>query len=198
MTSRTARHAALLSGLATAGALFLVESTAYGFVGAGVEGGIIKRSASEPGNLKLGFVWGVHAELGLIPLIDLGPYYAHYSLSASDEANPLAGDAVFNVLGLRARLTIPLPGKVKPYGFVGLGYSWDNYTNDIGLDRSGHFWEIPFGGGVAYEALEVFRFSVEFALRPGFGFGGSAYDDAPRIQEPGSGWSLALGFGISF
>ena len=134
----------------------------------------------------------------MIPIVDIGPYYAHFSLSAADEPNPLAGDAVFNVLGLRARATIPIPGNVKPYAFVGLGYTWDDYTNDLGLDRSGHFWEIPLGAGVAYEALEILRFSAEFALRPGMGFGGSAYDDAPMIQEPTSGWSLALGFGGRF
>jgi len=199
MTSRVARRVAHGSlGIAVLVAALLGARPARALVGAGVEGGIIKRSASDPGNLNLGFVWGLHAELGLFSILSIGPYYLHYSLGASDAPDPLAGDAVFNALGLQARLTLPIPGKVKPYGFVGLGYTWDNYTNDRGLDRSGHFWEIPFGAGVAYEALEIFRFSLEFSLRPGTGFGGSVYDDAPRIQEPTSGWSLALGFGINF
>src|SRR5262249_6697879 len=99
-------------------------------------------------------------------LIDFGPYYLHYSLSAADAPAPLAGDAAFNVLGVRARVNLPLPGRTRPYGFVGLGYTWDSYKNDFGLDRSGHFFEIPVGVGVIHEAM-IFRFSAEFALRPG-------------------------------
>jgi hypothetical protein len=201
MTKRNSRRAKALhavAALSVAALVLLAPRRAFAVVGAGVEGGLIKRSASEPGNLKLGFAWGVHAELSLIPLISLGPYYLHYSLNAADEPNPLAGDAVFNVFGLRARLTLPIPGSTKPYAFAGIGYAWDNYTNDLGLDRSGHFFETPLGLGVAYEALEIFRFSLDFALRPAFGFGGGVYDDAPVVQKPTGGWSLLLGFGLNF
>src|SRR3954449_4899513 len=95
MAKRTLHALALLSVLSF---VWLLPRPALALVGAGVEGGIVKRSASEPGNLKLGFIWSLHAELALIPLIAVGPYYAHYELTGADKPNPLAGDAVFNVL----------------------------------------------------------------------------------------------------
>jgi opacity protein-like surface antigen len=200
MTKRNSRRARAFHGAAAlcfAAIVLLAPRRACALVGAGVEGGLIKRSASEPGNLKLGFAWGAHADVSLIPLLAIGPYYMHYSLTGADKPNLLAGDAVFNVLGLRARLTLPIPGSTKPYAFVGLGYTWDNYTNDFELDRSGHFFETPLGVGIAHEALEIIRFSLDFALRPGFGFGGSVYDDEPTVQKPTGGWSLMLGFGLN-
>src|SRR5262245_9177560 len=95
MAMRTLRCAALFAVLAV-----LAPRTAHALLGVGFEGGIIKRSASEPSNLHVGFVWGFHAELSLLSIIDVGPYYAHYSLGAADEPNPLAADATFNTLGL--------------------------------------------------------------------------------------------------
>jgi opacity protein-like surface antigen len=124
----------------------------------------------------------------------VGPYYLHYELSSGDR--PLAGaaDAVFNTLGLRARLMLPIPGSIKPYGYVGAGYTWVNYGLALG-DRGGHFVEIPIGIGLAYQVLEVFQLSLDVAYRPGSAFGGSAFDSV-GVTRPTSGYSVLLGAAI--
>jgi len=82
----------------------------------------VKRTADDPNNLKWGLGWGAHAELAMLPLLKLGPYYLHYELPGADLSSSTTEDAAFNVLGLRARILLPIPGSnIRPYGFVGLG-----------------------------------------------------------------------------
>jgi opacity protein-like surface antigen len=183
---RTLRIAA---ALLFAASVFATARTSSAFVNAGAEAGIVKRSAASPNNLKLGVGYGVHADLDLLPLISVGPYYLHYELSSADRPAPGAADAAFNVLGLRGRLTLPIPGSWKPYGLIGIGYTWANYSPAIG-DRAGHFFEIPVGAGLAYEVIEIFQLSLDVAYRPGVSFGGQAYE---TIDKPASGWSVMLG-----
>ena len=165
-------------------------------INAGAEAGIVKRSADSPNNLKLGLGYGVHGEVDLLPLIKLGPYYLHYELGAADRPALGASDAVFNTLGLRARITLPIPGSYKPYAYAGAGYTWVNYSPGGG-DISGHFIETPLGVGIAYEVLEIFQLSLDGAYRPGFSFGGDAFSGLGAANHPSSGWSLLLGAALS-
>jgi hypothetical protein len=172
-----------------------IPRSAHALVNVGAEGGLVKRSADSPNNLKLGLGYGAHAELDLLPLLKLGPYYLHYALSSADAPAVGAADATFNTVGLRARLILPIPGTIKPYGYVGAGYTWDSYAL-TGGDRSGHFMETPIGVGVADEIIEIFHLSLDFAYRPGLAFGGDAYDTF-NVSHPSSGWSLMLGLALN-
>src|SRR5258706_3571823 len=166
-------------------ALVGMPRRAKAFINVGAEGGIVKRTADAPNNLKAGIGYGLHAELDMLPLIKVGPYYLHYELSSAD-ALPGAADAVFNTFGLRARLMLPIPGSIKPYGYAGIGYTAVNYSPGLG-DRRGRFFETPLGAGLAYEVLPIFQLSLDAAYRPAFAFGGDAFDGAPTATQPTSG-----------
>jgi hypothetical protein len=186
---------ATLVGACLVSAVF-TPTRAEAFINVGAEGGLVKRSADAPNNLKLGLGYGLHGEVDMIPLLKLGPYYLHSELSSADSPAAGAADAAFNTLGLRARLVLPVPGSYKPYVYAGLGYTWVNYTPVGVLSRppvSGHFFETPLGVGIAYEVLAIFQLSLDAAYRPGFGFGGDASSVVPPISAPIGGWSLMLG-----
>jgi hypothetical protein len=182
----------IASYLVFALALLFVPKRAEALINVGAEGGLVKRTADSPNNLKLGLGYGAHGEVDLLPLIKFGPYYLHYELSSADSPALESADAVFNTLGLRARLTLPIPGSYKPYAYAGVGYSWVNYT--VVSPVSGHFFETPLGLGIAYEVIEIFQLSLDAAYRPAFGFGGDAFGG---ISHPTSGWSLMLGAALS-
>src|SRR5690349_14684753 len=120
---KSAVRIALFVALALAASL--ASRRAEAMINVGAEGGLVKRTADDPGNLKLGFGYGLHGELDLIPLLKVGPYYLHYELSSD---SPFSFDAAFNTLGLRGRFFLPIPGSYKPYAFAGLGYSWVSYS----------------------------------------------------------------------
>jgi hypothetical protein len=192
-TRKSSKHRAIhvVGGAALASAALVLCRPAHALINVGPEAGLVKRSADSPNNLKLGLGYGAHAELDVLPLLKLGPYYFHYELSSADEPTPGAADAAFNTFGLRARLMLPIPGSIKPYGYVGAGYSWVTYTQNSG-DHTGHFVETPIGIGVADQLLEIFQLSLDVAYRPGLAFGGTAYDDF-HVTQPSSGWSVLIG-----
>jgi len=171
-----------------------IPRRAHALINIGPEGGLVKRTADSPGNLKLGFGYGAHAELDMVPLLKVGPYYLHSALSAAEDPTG-DGTGTFNTLGLRARLLLPIPGSMKPYAFVGAGYTWVNYSAGP-FESKGHFLETPTGVGVANEVAEIFHLSLDFAYRPGLAFGGDAYD-VSNATHPSSGWSLLLGFALN-
>jgi hypothetical protein len=172
---------------------------AHALINVGADGGIVKRSADSPFNLKLGLGYGAHGELDLFPLLKVGAYYLHYELDSADKPALLSADATFNVLGLRARFTLPIPGSYKPYAFAGIGYTWVNYTPAVlqGPSVGGHFFETPLGVGIAYEIVEIFQLSLDAAYRPAFGFGGDAYSGSASVANPSSGWSVMLGASLN-
>jgi hypothetical protein len=175
----------------------------------GAEAGAVHRGADDPYAMKSGLGWGGHAELVLLPFVQVGPYYLHYELSPADGSSRAASNQ-FDALGARVRLTLPLPGiDLRPYAFAGIGYTWLTYpavalpfeasrpsTRTGGYaDVDGHFVEVPLGVGLAWDVAKVFALSADFALRPGSSFGGSAYEGsgAVTLPKPTSGWSLLLG-----
>lgn len=190
---------------------WLAPSSASAALNGGVEYGLVKRNADAPRDFKLGTGWGAHLEATLIPMINLGPYYLHYELASSERSTSLTHDSAFDTLGLRARFMLPLPqSHWKPYAYAGFGYTWLRYpTVPLAFEvsqpamrvggyesREGHFFEVPVGIGVAYELARILHLSGDFAVRPGMGFGGTAYDRSPRYSEPKWGYSLMLGVAL--
>jgi hypothetical protein len=162
--------------------------------------GVAKRTADAAANLKTGFAFQLHAELGLLPFLNVGPYYAHYQLGMSDVAD---ASTAFNVLGLRARLIWPT-GDFHPYAYVGAGYTAAAYSapsvtaNSITVpaqNLSGHFYETPIGVGLAYDVIPILQLFIEGAYRPATGFGGDAFPDSS--PKPTSGYSALIGAAIN-
>ncbi len=181
----------LLAALAGLAVVTTVARSAEATLNAGLEAGIAKRSASDPGNLKPGFGWQLHGEFTVVPaLVGIGPYYTHYELSS--DGGPF-DSGVFSTMGLRGRVVLPLPGSFKPYGYVGIGYAWVSYNGPVSLG-GGHFLETPIGGGIAYAVLPMLQLSLDAAYRPGMAFGGDAYDHG--MPNPSSGYTVLLGAAI--
>ncbi len=173
----------------------LCTHAAHALLNAGVEAGVVKRTASAPDNLKLGFGYGAHVELSLFPALNVGAYFLRSTNAIQDAPSDSSADATFNTLGLRARLILPISGDTKPYGYVGLGHNWIKYSPAGSPDISGQSWEVPIGVGIAHKWLELFQFSLEAAYRPSVHFTGDAYETA-NVTHPSSGWSALVGFAI--
>src|SRR5262247_3388762 len=94
-------------------AFVFAASTARVMINVGAEGGLVKCSVDSSLNFKVGLGYGVHGELDMLPLLKVGPYYLHYELGSADKPALGAADAAFNVLGLRARFMLPIPGSYK-------------------------------------------------------------------------------------
>src|ERR1700690_3250374 len=125
----------------------LCTRAAHALLNAGVEVGVVKRTASAPDNLKLGFGYGAHAELSLFPALNVGAYFLRSSNAIQGAPSDSSADATFDTLGLRARLILPIPGDTKPYGYVGLGHNWKKYGATGSPDISGPSWKAPIGFG---------------------------------------------------
>ncbi len=166
----------------------------------GPEVGIVKRWADWPENLKPGIGFGGHVGFELAPLATVGPYYLHYELSPTDSSVSFVG-GVFNTVGLRVALALPVPGPIKPHAFAGVGYVWTTYDYrgaliDPGFSSgssSGHFVEVPLGIGVTYDVVERCQVSLDAAYRPGFIFDGHGLWTNQAPNTPTHGASLMLG-----
>jgi opacity protein-like surface antigen len=173
----------------------LTTTRANAIVNAGVEAGVVKRTAPAPDNMNLGFGYGAHAELTLASTFALGAYYLHSKHSIAGVPSELGAKATFDTLGARGRLILPMPGATKPYISVGLGHSWTTYSSNEGFDIEGESWEVPIGFGIAHQILRIFQLTLEAAYRPSFSFSGTAYDVA-RVRSPSEGWSALIGFAL--
>jgi hypothetical protein len=157
----------------------------------------------------MGLGFGFHVDVGG-RIVQVGPYYFHADLPRKEDPASFY-DGSFHAAGVRARFTMPTQG-LKPYGYVGLGYVWMSYEmSDMGqaffcsergcpfLPRStsGHLFELPLGVGVALVFTKDFQMYFDFALRPGFGFGGDAYSNSPAHPTPGMGWSVVMGLALT-
>jgi hypothetical protein len=91
---------------------------------------------------------------------------------------------------------VPITARLRSHAAVGVGYTAVRYLAPV--RRSGRFWECPLTLGLGYEASSRLDLSLDVAYRPGFAFAGSAFDTAPAIARPASGWSLLLGATVNF
>jgi hypothetical protein len=170
--------------------------SASALLDAGADFGIVGRSASAPSDLKPGLGFGWHGDVDLFPLVKAGLYVLHYELAAKNGPDPLAADASFNAMGLRTRLRVPITARMRTHAVFGLGYTFVRYLAPVG--RSGRFWECPIALGLGYEVSYPVDVSLDVAYRPGFAFAGGAFDAAPALSHPASGWSLLAGVTVNF
>jgi opacity protein-like surface antigen len=170
-------------------------STANAVLNAGVEAGVVRRTAAEPDNLNVGAAVGAHVELTAESTFAIGAYYLHSSHRVAGRASAAEAHAMFDTFGARGRLILPMPGRTKPYALIGLGHNWVTYSSRETSDVQGGSWELPIGFGVAHQVLKIFQLSLEGAYRPSFSFSGAAYDDA-RIRQPSGGWSVFAGIAL--
>jgi Outer membrane protein beta-barrel domain len=177
----------------------LVPRRADAVITVGADAGIVKQTADSPSNLKAGFGFGAHIEAYPVPVLAIGPYFLHYSLSSADWPAPNSVDATFNTLGVRARFILPIPGRFKPYAHAGLGYAIVDYNWPPAPD-SGYYVDAPLGVGVAYEVVEIFQLSLDVSYRVALTHGGNPFDivtgnegGSGYVNSPTGGWSLLLG-----
>lgn len=184
------------------------ERDAHAQVNVGVDGGFAYRSSTP--KLDLGLAYGAHAAFKPIDMLSIGAYYVGYDLGLDGAPNTVK-DAAFHAWGGRVRFTMPLPdSNFRPYGYLGMGYVSASYpVEDTGftpdamgnvpvgfIERDGHFIEVPIGLGAGYKAGKLFELSLDFALRPGFGFGGDAYEGDQSVDDTNIGLTGMLGVSI--
>jgi len=200
--------AALVASGIAAAFLFGSAGEAQAQIRAGVEGGMAYRS-SDP-KLDPGMAAGAHAEIKLVPMLSIGPYFLWYSLNPKDSVAGVANTA-FHTWGGRVRFTLPLPGSsFRPFAYAGLGRTGVSYPGEFATQaaytaspiaaditkREGWFLEVPIGLGLGYQILRVVQLSADFALRPGFSFKGEAYEGDKAYDKPTMGLSFLLGAAI--
>jgi Outer membrane protein beta-barrel domain len=185
-------------------AAMISSRSARADINLGAEAGVADRASNVPG-LDPGLAFGGHAEFSLLPFIRLGAYFLHYRLSTEDARDDLA---YFNAFGPRLRLIVPIPGTdLLPYAQAGIGFTVASYpglqTADVSTtvdERSGYFFEVPVGLGLAYEIASILHISADFTFRPAFGHFGDAFDES--LREPNDahvvGWSVLGGLALDF
>jgi len=195
---RIAAAAAILA------AAMMTSPSARADINLGAEVGVADRASDVPG-LDPGLAFGGHAEFSLLPFIRLGAYFLHYRLSTEAPRDDLA---YFNAFGPRLRLIVPIPGTdLLPYALAGIGFTVASYpglpTADVSTtleERSGYFFEVPLGLGLAYEIASILHISADFTFRPAFGHFGDAFDQ--DLREPNDaevvGWSVLGGLALDF
>ena len=196
--TRSAAAAAVLFAAVT------MSRSARADINLGAEIGVAYRASDVPG-LDPGLAFGGHAEFSLLPFVRLGAYFLHYRLSTEAPRDDLA---YFNAFGPRLRLIVPIPGTdLLPYAQAGFGFTVASYpglyTPDVTTtvdERSGYFFEVPVGLGLAYEIASILHISADFTFRPGFGHFGDAFDE--DVREPNDthavGWSVLAGLALDF
>lgn len=173
----------------------------------GLEGGIAARTGTP--SLQPGLAWGVHASVSPVPVLSVGAYYLGYNMTV-DGAPATAHKAAFDSFGGKLRLTLPLPASdFRPYGYLGFGRVNASYpvetvplvddTSGIPatlLPRKGHFYELPVGLGLGYKTAKILELSIDFGVRPSFGFGGDAYDGPAAYDKTKLGFTGMLGVAL--
>ena len=91
-------------------AALAIPRRAHALINVGPEGGLVKRTADSPGNLKLGFGYGAHAELDMVPLLKVGPYYLHSALSSADNRRSADATGTSTRSVFERSLILPDPG----------------------------------------------------------------------------------------
>jgi opacity protein-like surface antigen len=170
---------------------------ALAVLNAGLEAGVVKRTAAAPDNLNLGFAYGAHAELTFESTFAIGAYYLHSTNALASTPSELDANARFETLGVRGRLMLPMPGRTKPYFLIGLGHNWVTYRALGSPGVNGQSWEAPIGFGIAHQVMKLFQLSVEGSYRPSFSFSGDAYTPM-GVRHPDGGWAALAGLALDF
>jgi hypothetical protein len=205
--SRVSRIQLVCAVGGTLAALLAVSSGAQAQVNLGPELGVAYRS-SDP-KLNPGFAVGARAEYKLVPMLAVGAYVLWYELG--EDIPDIHSNTSFTAVGGRMRFMLPLPGSsFSPYAFAGLGYVRASYPEEFSVKptmsttptaeltkHDGWFLEVPIGLGLAWKPFKVVQLSVDYALRPGFNYKGSAYEGAHPCNDK-IGMSLLFGVALDF
>ena len=177
----------------------------------GGEAGIGTRS-----HQGFGPVIGAHLELNIIEGLYVGGYINDMLVYPDNQPDNIEKRASFVALGGRIRYAITVAPKLRPYLAVGLGYVYAEYPgfafqpgtvagqqNSTTIGRisayDGHFVELPVQLGLAWEWFSHSQLDLGLAWRPGFAFGGDAYDSKlGNLPKPTQGFTATLGLNFFF
>lgn len=192
-----------LAGLAMAGVSLLPHDANAAFLEAGVQAGYASRSLAGT-DYKPGFNTQIHVDLAMLPpILMIGAYANGFpiggDLTAKDAA-PGAKAINFTTFGARAKLRIPIPGPVTPYGIAGIGWvraSFPETTLTVcdpytGLacaskqmpDARSNFVEFVLGVGLMIKIAGPLQLTIEGAWRPSTGYTNDDYQKALAGNDP--------------
>ena len=184
--------------------LLLVPRTAFAQIhwDASAQLGAMKRFMTErprgADDASIGPMGQLTAHIALLPLVHVGGYLGY-------EISPLPDPAAarnITTMGVRGKVAIPMSGDFHAWGFAGFGlalvhqqaYAIHNFPYVTGAgtvspkeasidEAGGHFFEIPFGLGVAYKLRKPWELCAELGARIGIAHTGSVYDDpGPQLH----------------
>jgi hypothetical protein len=168
-------------------------------------GGMKRFLAARPtgtDDVGIGPVGQIAAHLALLPLVHAGVYVGH---DISPMPDPAAARNI-TFMGARGKVQLPLTTDLKGYGFLGFGFALvtqqafdfpgfpyvsaggGTVRKDATVDSAGgHFFEVPFGLGVAYKLRKPWELCAELGARVGFAHAGSVYDElrGPQVKAAG-------------
>jgi opacity protein-like surface antigen len=215
-TMRCLRASLSVSALAMALTMLVPTRADASAIDLGVAAGVVKRSLAET-DYKAGFTWQLNADFTFFPLLKVGPYIAFAQSSPDIAGSP--SSISFRTIGARAKLTLPLPGNVNPYGVVGAGWAHGDFPDQVlsvcvqgrCVERrvpsaTANFAEFLVGGGVMWEAAKPLAFTAEFNWRPTTGYTNDLYEQqiqsgdtsTPEPSRNGVAWVGLLGVALAF
>jgi hypothetical protein len=178
-------------------------------VNLGADAGVVMRDMFEHLPARSGLVLGLHGDLDLRDRLSLGGYFLHGRIhDRRDDDDPFRISARFDTFGIRMNAVLIEGGGFRAVASIGAGYTLAGYDGryvDFDADPagplSGHFIETPLGLGLSHSMGRLARVSLDVAYRPGFAFGGDAYEvpeSEGRNKTPRNTGSLMLGvaFGL--
>lgn len=98
----------------------LPASASASIIDLGAQAGGIRRNLSDT-DYKTGFGWELHGEFAMLPpILMVGPYFGMHTLEPDTKLTTQKIN--FRTIGAHAKLKIPLPGGIRPYGLLGIGW----------------------------------------------------------------------------
>ncbi len=203
------------------------------FIEAGVQAGVMGRELAGV-DYKPGFNLQFHADVALLPPILMIGAYVNGFPPGTGRLKPDAPNAAdargidFRAIGARAKLRIPIPGPITPYGIAGVGWVHANFPDQTLTvcvpgapagtpcaqrrvpDASADFVEFVLGAGALIEIAGPLHFTIEGAWRPTTGYKNDDYEKAvqsgaasgqanvPSPSRNGYAWSVHGGLALSF
>lgn len=216
-------------GLAAAAACALTldaRDADAAFLEAGLQAGVAGRSLAGT-DYKTGFNFQMHADLAMLPPILMVGAYVNGWPVGGDLTPKAEGDVkpiTFRAYGVRAKLRIPIPGPVTPYGLAGIGLvtaSFPETTLSVCKDVPGagpqcvsqkvtdaraNFVEFVVGAGMLIQLAGPLHLTIEGAWRPTTGYTNDDYEkalqsqstSAPPPSRNGYAWTAHGGLALSF
>jgi opacity protein-like surface antigen len=224
---RNATKLGVLAAATTALCTISARDAHASFIDVGVQAGVEGRHLADVA-YKPGFNLQLHADLALIPpILMVGGYLNGVPVGGKlvpDQANNESKNSInFQGGGLRAKLKIPLPGPVTPYGIAGIGLVHGDFPEqNVQVCRSINgssvcasqkvtaatalFAEFVLGAGVMIEIGGPLYLTLEGSWRPSTGYKNDTYEQqiqsqsttAPSPSRNGYAWTAHGGLAFSF